>query len=138
MFNLGLCYSKGFLETTDRDKAKKLFKRAAELGDHYSKLFYVDMLLNGDTSNCSEDELYEANKFCREMIAEEEERAEAYYFLGIMYEAGLGAPQEPKTSLLYFLKAAKLNYVHAVIKLADCYRTGFGVEMDYKEALRYY
>ena len=71
----------------------KLFKRAAELGDHYSKLFYVDMLLNGDTSNCSEDELYEANKFCREMIAEEEERAEAYYFMGIMYEAGLGAPQ---------------------------------------------
>jgi len=39
---------------------------------------------------------------------------------------------------LYFLKAAKLNYVHAVIKLADCYRTGFGVEIDYKEALRYY
>ena len=93
MFNLGLCYSKGFLKTTDQDKAKKLFKRAAELGDHYSKLFYVDMLLNGDTSNCSEDELYEANKFCREMIAEEEERAEAYYFMGIMYEAGLGAPQ---------------------------------------------
>ena len=71
MFNLGVCYSKGFLKTTDQDKAKKLFKRAAELGDHYSKMFYVDMLLNGDTTNCSEDELYEANKFCREMIAEE-------------------------------------------------------------------
>jgi TPR repeat protein len=50
---LGLCYSKGFLKTTDRDKAKRLFKRAAELGDDYSKLFYVDMLLNGDTSNCT-------------------------------------------------------------------------------------
>lgn len=55
MFNLGLCYSKGFLKTNDRDKAVNLFKRAAQLGDHYSKLFYVDMLLNGDTSNCTED-----------------------------------------------------------------------------------
>lgn len=138
MFNLGLCYSQGFLKSTDQNKAKELFRRAAQLGDFYSKLFYVDLLLNGDTSNCTEDDLVEANKFCREMIAEEEERAEAYYFLGVMYEGGLGAPQEPKTALLYFLKAAKLNYAHAVIKLADCYRTGFGVEQDYKEAMRFY
>ncbi len=61
------------------------------------------------------------------MIAQEEERPEAYYFLGVTHEAGLGAPQEPKTAQLYYLKAAKLNYPHAIVKLGDCYRTGFGV-----------
>ena len=138
MFNLGLCHSQGFAGTPDPRKARQLFKRAADLGDHYSKLFYVDLLLNGDTAACSEDELYEAHRFCREMIAEEDDRAEAYYFLGIMYEAGLGAPQEPKTALLYFTKAAKLSYVHGIMKLADCYRTGFGVEQDHRQALRLY
>ena len=57
MFNLALCYSQGFIGVSDPERAKKLFKRAADLGDHYSKLFYVDLLLNGDTSACSEDEL---------------------------------------------------------------------------------
>jgi TPR repeat protein len=53
MFNLALCYSQGFIGVSDPTKAKLLFKRAADLGDHYSKLFYVDLLLNGDTSLCS-------------------------------------------------------------------------------------
>ena len=65
IFNLALCYSQGFVSTSDPNRARILFKRAADLGDHYSKLFYVDLLLNGDTSACSEDELYEAHKFCR-------------------------------------------------------------------------
>lgn len=138
MFNLALCYSQGFIGVSDPPRAKQLFKRAADLGDHYSKLFYVDILLNGDTSACSVDELEEANRFCREMIAEEDDRAQAYYFLGIMYQSGFGCAQQSKTAFLYFTKAAKLNYVHGTIKLADCYKTGFGVDQDLKQALKLY
>jgi hypothetical protein len=37
-----------------------------------------------DANTCTVDQLEELNRFCREIIAKDEENASAYYFLGIM------------------------------------------------------
>ena len=56
--------------------------------------------------------------------------------MGMMYEGGYGVPQEPKTALLYYTKAARYENPNAYIKLGECYKNGFGVEKDLREAIR--
>lgn len=64
-------------------------------------------MMLSESHKCSADDLDEINAYCREIIAEEEDNPYPYYFLGIMYEGGYGVPQEPKTALLYYTKAAR-------------------------------
>lgn len=96
---------------------------------------YVEMMLN-DAASCTVDKLTDLNRFCREIIAKDEENAEAYYFLGIMCEEGYGCSKQPKTAFLYYTIAASMESDSANMKLGDCYKTGFGTEQDLREAIR--
>ncbi len=87
---------------------------------------YVQMMLN-DVQRCSGDDLVQLNKYCREVVAKDEQNGEAYYFLGIMYEEGYGVNKSPKNAILYYNIAAGLNSEAATLKLGECYKNGFGI-----------
>lgn len=55
-----------------------------------------------------------------------------------MYEEGYGVQKQPKTAFLYYTIAVSMKNDAALLKLAECYRNGFGVEQDYREAIRCY
>lgn len=55
-----------------------------------------------------------------------------------MYEEGYGVQKQPKTAFLYYSIAGNMKNDAALLKLGDCYKTGFGTEQDLREAIRYY
>ena len=75
------------------------------------------MALGDPQKHRSEEDWAEISRYCREVIAEDEENGEAYHFMGMMYEGGYGVSQEPKTALLYYTKAARYDNPNAFIKL---------------------
>ena len=56
----------------DMQKSLKLVKRAAEKGDIEGRILYVEMMLV-DANQLSEDTLIELNRYCREVVAKDEE-----------------------------------------------------------------
>ena len=98
LHNLGLIYYEGKLVKHNETKAKDLIRRAAEKGDIEGRIMHIEMMLN-DANSCTYDQLVELNRFCREIIAKDEENSEGYYFLGIMLEEGYGVSKQPKNGL---------------------------------------
>ena len=98
---------------------------------------FIELVLS-EPQNFNQEELADVSRYCREVLAEDEENGEAYHFMGMMYEGGYGVNLEPKTALLYYNKAARHENSNAYIKLGMCYMNGFGVEQDMKEALKHF
>ena len=129
MHNLGLIYYEGKLVKHNETKAKDLIRRAAEKGDIEGRIMHIEMMLN-DANSCTYDQLVELNRFCREIIAKDDENSEGYYFLGIMLEEGYGVNKQPKTAFLYYTIAGSMGNYSAQMKLGECLRNGFGTEQD--------
>ncbi len=55
-----------------------------------------------------------------------------------MHEEGYGVKKQPKTAFLYYSIAASMAHENSLLKLAECYRNGFGTEQDLREAVRNY
>jgi hypothetical protein len=68
----------------------------------------------------------------------EQGAAAAQYNLGLMYETGLGVPQDYTEAMRWDRKAAKQGLAVAQYSLAVMYYTGLGVPQDYTEAIRWY
>ena len=64
--------------------------------------------------------------------------AEAQSSLGVMYENGLGVPQDYKKAADWYLKAAEQGDAKAQLSLAVLYEDGLGVSEDYQEAVNWY
>lgn len=70
--------------------------------------------------------------------ASNEENTEAFYYLGWLYENGIGIAQDYAKAAIYYQKAAKVNDTGAIYQLAGLYKDGKGVEQDFSKALSYY
>ena len=75
--------------------------------------------------------------------AEEENCAEALYYLGICYNYKLGVGGETGENCAvkakeYFLRAAELGHAEAQCFAALCYNYGIGVEKDTEKALYWF
>ncbi len=57
--------------------------------------------------------------------------ADAQVLLGLMYDSGLGTPQDYSEAAKWYRKAADLKSVHAYYMLAVMYGMGHGVPQDY-------
>lgn len=66
------------------------------------------------------------------------DKAEALFYLGLMYEYGFGVEKSPKTAINYFSEASTMGLPAAKNKIGDCYFSGFGVREDRKMAIGMY
>lgn len=57
---------------------------------------------------------------------------------GVKYARGLGVQRDPVAAVKYFRWAARLGNALAHLKLARCYKDGFGVAKDADKAVEYY
>ncbi len=64
--------------------------------------------------------------------------AEAQFYVGQIFEKGLGVPPDYPSAAQWYRRAAEQGYASAQINLGSLYETGRGVERDAQEALRWY
>lgn len=64
--------------------------------------------------------------------------AEAQYYLGQMFERGLGVPPDYEAAAEWYRKAAEQGDTAAQISLGSLYESGLGVPRDGEEAIRWY
>jgi len=64
--------------------------------------------------------------------------AEAQYYVGQIYEKGMGLDPDYGTAAQWYSKAADQGYSAAQISLGFLYETGLGVEQDSTQALNWY
>lgn len=73
------------------------------------------------------------------VMAKDGNRVEPYYYLGQLYEYGLGVDQDHTTSLRYYKKAAGLGFIKALTKCGDFLYSGKGCgKKDKSEAFKCY
>jgi TPR repeat protein len=64
--------------------------------------------------------------------------AEAQNKLGMMYQRGIGIPQDPAEALKWYRKAADDGYTFAQYNLGSMYQKGICIQQDTPEALKWY
>jgi len=64
----------------------------------------------------------------------EKGNAEAAFWLGRMYEDGLGVKKNVSTAVTWYTKAAKAGWVHAKVRLGEIYLNGTEELQDFKKA----
>ena len=64
--------------------------------------------------------------------------AEAQYYVGEIFERGLGVPPDYREAATWYRKAADQGHARAGVNLAHLYEKGLGVEQDVLEALKLY
>ena len=64
--------------------------------------------------------------------------AEAQYFLGRMYDRGLGVAKDQAEAIKWFRRAADQGYAKAQFSMGAAYQTGSGVPQDYVEAVKWF
>ena len=58
----------------------------------------------------------------------------AQYYLAVCYEKGLGSNKDANKAFMLYRKAAERGLPEAMIKLAECYDNGIGVQINYTRA----
>jgi TPR repeat protein len=136
--NIGICYEKGRGVPHDMMKARLHFELAAEMGDTDGKYNLGYILLKTGSLHDSEEDYNRAANYFREVIAEDHYYSDAHYYLGFMFENGLGTDKDLKTAFKYYSQAARLDNGKAYCKIGNFYKYGIAVGVDKKEAIRAY
>jgi TPR repeat protein len=67
-----------------------------------------------------------------------EDDPRAMYQIGYMYDHGEGVPQDNKSAVEWYLKAAEKGHARSQYRLGLFYATGTGVEKNLKESEKWY
>jgi len=102
----------------DEDEAVRWFRRAAELGVLKARLWLAGIYIAKGQRLAAREELEEAANLGW---------APAMYYLGKMYELGLGVPVDPERASDYFQAAAQRGHVFAERQLALSLMRGHGL-----------
>jgi len=70
--------------------------------------------------------------------AAQQRNASAEEYLGVMYQGGLGVPQNYEQAAQWYLKAAGQGSLFAPVFLGELYESGKGVPQSYAEAAKWY
>ena len=112
--NLGVCYEYGGSQLRDKEKALRMYRRAAELGSQKGQANYERLKKELDAKKPSKS------------IDSMNEYAENRYAEGLKYEeAG-----EPQKAFQCYLDAARMGHESALVKVSYAYLTGRGTAMD--------
>ena len=68
-------------------------------------------------------------------LAANEDIPQAFHYLGILYEYGLGVPQDFKQARSHYHRAAENRYIESMYHLALMFAFGRGGEVDYRGAI---
>ncbi len=68
----------------------------------------------------------------------EQGNAEAQYNIGLLYDRGLGAPQNYREAIKWYEKSAEQGNANAQFELGFIYDNGKGVPKNYGEAIKWY
>lgn len=63
---------------------------------------------------------------------------EAQYYLGTLYERGIGTAQDFQQAAFWYEKSAEQGNVNAQFNIANCYFDGKGVSQNYQKAIYWY
>lgn len=104
-----------------------MFKEAAEKREPDAIFYLAYFKLKEAASQENEDVYQEANDMLRRVLVEDPEHSDALYYLGFLYENGLGTDQDLKTSFSYYQKAVQASdeqNAKAMYKLANILYSG--------------
>lgn len=62
----------------------------------------------------------------------------ACYWLGWLYEKGIGVNQQPELAFSWYQQAAELGILKSQVKLGRCYQHGMGTKADLKKSFQAY
>ena len=130
-----MSYMKGVKDYYNKDfeAALKEFKAVEKAKTTDGKVMQAVVLLNPDYKK---QNLKKAVKLLSQ--AAEAGSAQAYYYLGGLYEAGKGVKKDMNLAVRYIKQAAEMGYGPAECYLADMYYEGRGVPQSYKDAVEWY
>jgi len=118
--------------TSDREKAVRLWRMAAEKGDAEAQYRLGECYYNGDGVEDDHDESYEWI-----FKSAEQGYAEAQYKLGTYYHNGYDGFDEEE-AVKWYRKAAETGHAGAQYELGECYYNGDDDEDNYEEAVKWF
>jgi len=131
---LGVYYCDGKVAKYDRKEAFKLFSKAAEAGETFGMTKVGEFYLAGVVVQKDENKgfslIFKA--------AQDSDNDLAKYLLGDCYRYGKGVDKNEYEAFNWYEKAAILNNMNAIDKIADCYFYGIGCDKDPTKAFENY
>ncbi|KAL1262272.1 hypothetical protein QQF64_007537 [Cirrhinus molitorella] len=133
-FNVGVCYEKGRGVQPDLSKAVHYYRRAAVAGHRQAQYRCAKLLLNSRGQQSSEKDVEAALNFLQ--AAADAGLTEAQVYLGVVLSERSDCDEEK--CVHYFKMAAESGDATALVCLAQCYETGFGVSLCVQTAVSLY
>lgn len=106
-----------------------MFKEAADAKEPDAIFYLAYFKLKEASKQDSEKEYQEANDMLRRVLVEDNDHSDALYYLGFLYENGLGTDRDLKTSMRYYHKAVHSSgeqNAKAMYKLGNLLYSGEG------------
>ncbi|WP_042462226.1 tetratricopeptide repeat protein [Neobacillus dielmonensis] len=131
LFEVGSFYYYRTDEKKDHKKAFEYLTKAAEKGHPEAQILLGKMYQNGEGTDVNIlKTIYWFNE-----AAEKHNRAEAYLYLGVIYEEGKYIKQNEKTAFQMYWRATNLENVEAMFRLGIMCLEGRGTETNLDQAL---
>lgn len=133
---LGLCYQLGIGGVKqDPTLASEWLKKATELRiqkkpEFLKKGTETMVYIPIDASDQHNAELVRTAKYYQTEIDKNNQNASALTALGKCYEIGEGVPFDTNMAVMYYRKAAEMNYAPAQYELGICFRDGIGLQSN--------
>ena len=139
-YRLGGMYEKGRGVPVDGNNALQWYTSAAmgHLHDPVSASaarYAIGNMYANDDEDMPKDDAQVIKLITR---AAKEGHVEAQFFLGFIYDKGLGTPKNHDRAAKWYARAAEQGHLDAQIKLGDAYQNGKGVPQDHSRAIRWH
>lgn len=128
---LGEIYDKGLYTRPNHQKAIYWYEKDLENGNDSAAVSLAPLYIENKQYAKALKELNRIKNF-------PELEAGAKYFLGEMYEKGLGVKKDLKQAFAYYKKSADSYDVDSMLKTAEFYKAGKGTAKSAKNAKIYY
>ena len=130
-FRLANLYEKGNGVAQNYKEAIRLYIKVSDDGNNYyastAELNLSSLYLEGKGVPQDYNKTFELARKAAENHPAYSTDSRAYFFLALMYEAGIGTTQNYKQAVIWSRKAALLGVVEAQLKLSKFYSNGVGV-----------
>ncbi len=134
LVNLGNIYEFGELGEKDYKKAFGYYRQAARAKEPKGLYNYANCLHYGHGTRKNYKKAFEIFKY----LADKDLDDEAFFYVGLYYQEGMGTSRDYKAALKYYRKGAKAGQAYCCNQLGVMYGKGQGVKKNVKKALEYY